>query len=212
MLSTLLRSSVHHGSLRKTSKLSYSVWRSVASSQQTGGGADFVSKHHPEIIRVHINFQCGPHINGLHASSRRLLSTSATRWREPSSKVEETVDRLKEKQQSATLSQQDEQVVKTEHVHIAPEPPDKKDASSAVTKKSLWVRVKDEVRHYYSGFKLLFLDVRVSSKIVWKILRGKTLTRRESRQLVRTTSVIIRKNVSTIFSAHWNCSTRGCAM
>jgi LETM1 and EF-hand domain-containing protein 1 len=39
----------------------------------------------------------------------------------------------------------------------------------------------DECKHYYSGFKLLFLDVRVSSGIVWKVLNGYTLSRRESR-------------------------------
>ena len=31
-------------------------------------------------------------------------------------------------------------------------------------KKSLWVRFKNEVNHYVSGFKLLYLDVKVSSK------------------------------------------------
>ncbi len=39
-------------------------------------------------------------------------------------------------------------------------------------KKTLWQRFIDECKHYYSGFKLLFLDVRVSSKIAWKILNG----------------------------------------
>ncbi len=42
-------------------------------------------------------------------------------------------------------------------------------------------RFVDECKHYYSGFKLLFLDVRVSSGIVWKVLNGYTLSRRESR-------------------------------
>ena len=48
-------------------------------------------------------------------------------------------------------------------------------------KKSLWVRFKNEVNHYVSGFKLLYLDVKVSSKIIWKVLNGKTLSRRENR-------------------------------
>jgi hypothetical protein len=53
----------------------------------------------------------------------------------------------------------------------------------AIAKKTLWQRFVDECKHYYSGFKLLFLDVRVSSAIVWKILNGHNLSRRESKQV-----------------------------
>jgi len=65
---------------------------------------------------------------------------------------------------------------------------DKADAGQqvAVAKKTLWQRFVDECKHYYSGFKLLFLDVRVSSAIVWKILNGHNLSRRESKQVVPT--------------------------
>ena len=35
---------------------------------------------------------------------------------------------------------------------------------STMPKKSLWVCFKDESNHYKSGFKLLFLDTKVSSK------------------------------------------------
>ena len=59
-------------------------------------------------------------------------------------------------------------------------------------KRGVWDKVVAEAKHYYSGFKLLFLDVKVSSKIVWKIAQGKTLSRRENRQLVRTVSDLFR--------------------
>ena len=59
---------------------------------------------------------------------------------------------------------------------------------AAPAKKSLWVRFKNEVNHYVSGFKLLYLDVKVSSKIIWKVLNGKTLSRRENREDSNTTS------------------------
>ena len=52
-------------------------------------------------------------------------------------------------------------------------------------KKTLWQKVVHECQHYYSGFKLLFLNVRVSSGIVWKILQGQQLTRRESKQVLK---------------------------
>ena len=60
------------------------------------------------------------------------------------------------------------------------------------SKKTLWTKVKDEIIHYYSGFKLFCLEVRISSKITWKLLRGKELTRRENRQLIRTVSDLFR--------------------
>ena len=66
-------------------------------------------------------------------------------------------------------------------------------------KKSLWVRFKNEVKHYVSGFKLLYLDVKVSSKIIWKVLNGKTLSRRENRQLVRTVSDLFRLVPFSVF-------------
>merc|ERR1719370_696402 len=53
-------------------------------------------------------------------------------------------------------------------------------------------KIVAEAKHYYSGFKLLFLDVKVSSQIIWRIAQGKTLSRRENRQLVRTVSDLFR--------------------
>ena len=55
--------------------------------------------------------------------------------------------------------------------------------SVEVAKKTVWQKIVHECQHYYSGFKLLFLNVRVSSGIVWKILQGEQLTRRESKQV-----------------------------
>merc|ERR1712241_656255 len=68
-----------------------------------------------------------------------------------------------------------------------------------IVKKSLWQRFVEEVRHYKSGFVLLFLDIRVASKIVWKMARGNTLTRRENRQLVRTVGDLFRLVPFSVF-------------
>lgn len=76
---------------------------------------------------------------------------------------------------------------------------EKKKASEVAVKKGVWEKVKAEVKHYYSGFKLLFLDVKISSKIVWKTLQGKTLSRRENRQLVRTVSDLFRLVPFSVF-------------
>ncbi|CDS02924.1 hypothetical protein LRAMOSA00326 [Lichtheimia ramosa] len=59
-------------------------------------------------------------------------------------------------------------------------------------KKTLWQKVKDEATHYWDGTKLLGLEIRISSKLTWKLLNGGYLTRREARQLRRTTSDILR--------------------
>ena len=52
----------------------------------------------------------------------------------------------------------------------------------------IWTKVKHEASHYWHGTKLLASDIRISSRLLASLLRGKTLTRRERRQ-VRPISV-----------------------
>ncbi|KAG2227658.1 hypothetical protein INT45_004700 [Circinella minor] len=59
-------------------------------------------------------------------------------------------------------------------------------------KKTIWQKVKEEAVHYWHGTKLLGLEIKISSKLTWKLLNGGYLTRREARQLRRTTSDIMR--------------------
>jgi LETM1 and EF-hand domain-containing protein 1 len=84
----------------------------------------------------------------------------------PSSKVEETVQALKEDLK------------------------DKSAVAVAAEKPPLLTRIKkkvvDEVVHYYHGFRLLFIDINVSRKLVWRVLNGKSLTRREHRLVITT--------------------------
>ncbi|EIN08052.1 LETM1-domain-containing protein [Punctularia strigosozonata HHB-11173 SS5] len=56
----------------------------------------------------------------------------------------------------------------------------------------VWSKVKHEAAHYWNGSKLLVREVRISSRLQWKILQGEPLTRRERRQLKRTTSDLLR--------------------
>ncbi|GJN27166.1 hypothetical protein PR202_gb15162 [Eleusine coracana subsp. coracana] len=55
---------------------------------------------------------------------------------------------------------------------------------------------KDEfistLQHYWLGTKLLWADVRISSRLLVKLAGGKTLTRRERQQLTRTTADMLR--------------------
>ncbi|KAI0691193.1 LETM1-like protein-domain-containing protein [Cytidiella melzeri] len=55
-----------------------------------------------------------------------------------------------------------------------------------------WKKVKHEAQHYWHGSKLLVSEVRISARLQWKLLHGASLTRRERRQLRRTTQDLLR--------------------
>jgi LETM1 and EF-hand domain-containing protein 1 len=52
-------------------------------------------------------------------------------------------------------------------------------------KKSLWVRFKNEMIHYWHGTKLLGKEIKISTKLAGRLLNGNKLTRREQRQVRR---------------------------
>lgn len=60
-------------------------------------------------------------------------------------------------------------------------------------------RVMDELKHYYHGFRLLFIDLRISSRYVKKMALGEQLSRREHEQLVRSVSDLFRLVPFSIF-------------
>ena len=53
----------------------------------------------------------------------------------------------------------------------------------AESKPSLLRRVWDAVVHAYHGFRLLALDTRVAARLLWKTMKGNSLTRREQKQV-----------------------------
>ena len=50
-------------------------------------------------------------------------------------------------------------------------------------KKSLMERFIHEVKHYYNGFRLLYLDVKIAARLLFSVLNGKSLSRRERKQV-----------------------------
>ena len=54
-------------------------------------------------------------------------------------------------------------------------------------KLTVWQKVKKEAHHYWDGTKLLATEIRISSRLALKMAAGYELTRRETRQLRRTT-------------------------
>ena len=109
----------------------------------------------------------------------------------PSSKVEETViafkQDLKKEHEKKALSD-GQSTLPSEQV-----PP------VIQVKPSLWTRIVNELKHYYHGFRLLFIDIRISSGLLMRLLKGETLTRREKKQLVRTTSDAFRLVPFSVF-------------
>ncbi|MCJ1477524.1 hypothetical protein MMC13_006196 [Lambiella insularis] len=61
------------------------------------------------------------------------------------------------------------------------------DAKQDMKKLNIWQKLKKEASHYWDGTKLLATEVRISSKLALKMAAGYELSRRESRQLQRTT-------------------------
>ncbi|XP_046512564.1 mitochondrial proton/calcium exchanger protein isoform X2 [Equus quagga] len=59
-------------------------------------------------------------------------------------------------------------------------------------KKSLGQRVLDELKHYYHGFRLLWIDTKIAARMLWRILNGHTLSRRERRQFLRICADLFR--------------------
>ena len=195
MLTTILRSSTTHGRhFRKTSKYSYSVWRSVKNDDTLlRTSTNNLASSQNGVHDILINFNCSPYIKNC-SVNRRLVSTSSVRLKEASSKVEQTVERLKDKVEEEKESL-DNLEKKIDSKIVATTTDATTTTTITTSKKSLWVRIKDEGKHFWSGCKLLVLDVRVCSRIIWKITRGKTITRRERRQLTRTAAVSLLKRI-----------------
>ncbi|VBB29674.1 unnamed protein product, partial [Acanthocheilonema viteae] len=113
----------------------------------------------------------------------RNLHKSCIQFLYDKSKLEETLKMLKEQ---ATLEEKEgqarKQMIEKAKLQVALEPV-----------YIRWPRAfKQGCKHYYHGFRLLFLEMRLSAKYLWRFLRRKPLLRRERQQLVRTLSDVLR--------------------
>ncbi|KAM9477989.1 mitochondrial proton/calcium exchanger protein isoform 2-T2 [Clarias gariepinus] len=59
-------------------------------------------------------------------------------------------------------------------------------------RRTLGQRVIDEVKHYYHGFRLLWMDTAITGRMLWRVLNGHILSRRERRQFLRTCADLFR--------------------
>lgn len=109
--------------------------------------------------------------NMVYLQTRSFYGSTILYGQEPSSKIEETVNSIKEqKEQKEKLTEK-----KPQNVVLSAE-------KAVVEKKpTILQKVKAEIMHYYHGFRLLGLDMKISLKLIWRILQGKELSRREHR-------------------------------
>ena len=145
-------------------------WLAVAHTRKTLNQScailpRLLSQRHPFQVRA----------SWLHTSSN-----DAKELAEADTKVESTVKHLKERKKEL------EEETAAKSLDVAAVAPSKAPSQDVVLpKKSIMQRVKDEVLHYWHGFRLLGLDMKVATKLLWRVLNGKTLTRREYRQVSR---------------------------
>lgn len=139
-------------------------------------------------------------------NSIRYIHLSSSKWEKESSKVESTLKALKvkEKENQQKISSSSSSTGSTASSTVISSSSGKTDASGkqlddTKPKRSLGKRIKDEIIHYYHGFRLLFIDIQISSRLAWKVLRSKELSRREHEQLVRTTADLFRLLPFSVF-------------
>ncbi|XP_031633656.1 mitochondrial proton/calcium exchanger protein [Contarinia nasturtii] len=140
----------------------------------------------------------------------RAFSLSSTlRESQASSKVEETVRKLQEKEREDKEQKSKEAAATSTQIEVGEATTSAASTAAAtvtatavapkVVKKSLKQRIWDELVHYYHGFRLLFIDMNVARKLVGKLLHGESLTRREYRLLIRTTGDMFRLVPFSVF-------------
>ncbi|KAI8077580.1 LETM1-like protein-domain-containing protein [Thamnidium elegans] len=148
-------------------------------------------------LRSNINFR---HVTQYHhrpaVSTIRLLVVRPTRG------LHLTRDLVRSEQKLGKIITEEKETMTSRAAALAKEQQVKAAAAGTVSatsaataikpKKSLWQKVKDEAVHYWHGTQLLGLEIRISSSLTWKLLHGGKLTRREHRQLRRTTSDLMR--------------------
>jgi LETM1 and EF-hand domain-containing protein 1, mitochondrial len=143
----------------------------------------------------------------------RNICTTYTLQEKSSSKVEDVVKNLKEaekeKNEQRTSAAAAAASLESSAASASPSSTDPTQDLAKVTpetavavpvvKKSLAQRVWAEMVHYYHGFRLLFIDIGICRRYLWKILNGESLTRREHRLLIRTTSDLFRLLPFSVF-------------
>lgn len=153
---------------------------------------------------------------------QRFIHTSGTFWEKSSSKIEDVVKTLKEAEkekekekaqeaksaalgaiqdqmQSSVSSTKPTAASSTAESSSTPQQTSVEIVPAVPVKKTILQKIWAELVHYYHGFRLLFIDINISRKLLWKVLNGETLSRREHRLMIRTTSDLFRLVPFSVF-------------
>ncbi|KAM4541583.1 mitochondrial proton/calcium exchanger protein isoform 1-T1 [Fundulus diaphanus] len=104
----------------------------------------------------------------------RWIHTSQSRWDD--SKVEKSLRSLKDKKKKL------EEGGPVYSPTLDAEP----------VRRTLRQWAVDEIKHYYHGFRLLWIDTTIAGRMLWRVLNGNPLSRRERRQFLRTCADVFR--------------------
>lgn len=131
---------------------------------------------------------CAPHrrFPGNDATCMRDYHISTVLFNDEGKKEVENVESTKKSESKDDKQQKDgaAKVVK---------PAEKAKEVGPPAKKKLSVRIMDELKHYYHGFKLLFKEFRMSTRyMIDVVIFRKSLKRREIQQVIRSTFDIMR--------------------
>ncbi|XP_037022870.2 LETM1 domain-containing protein LETM2, mitochondrial isoform X5 [Artibeus jamaicensis] len=75
---------------------------------------------------------------------------------------------------------------------MSPQPTKEIGTKPREEKQSYGQKIMAELKYYYNGFSLLWFDTKVAVRMIWRLLHGQVLTRRERRRLLRTCVDIFR--------------------
>ena len=117
-----------------------------------------------------------PHIRSFHSSPILF---------DDKSKIEKTVDLLKDKAEGDKIKSPTTSATPSVAASVgtvATTPP-AGETTVAVKRKTLWQRIVHELKHYYNGFKLLFIETKIAFRLLRQVLNGHNLTRRERKQV-----------------------------
>ncbi|XP_033982749.1 mitochondrial proton/calcium exchanger protein isoform X4 [Trematomus bernacchii] len=147
------------------------------------------SSQSPDSQRLHCAFMLGASSSGYPAITTgpqwtlarpqdirgvRWIHTSRRRWDD--SKVEKSLRILKDKKKTMEEGG----------------PVYRPMQDSERVRRSVRQWIVDEVKHYYHGFRLLWIDTTIAGRMLWQVLNGHPLSRRERRQFLRTCADVFR--------------------
>ncbi|KAG0358073.1 LETM1-like protein-domain-containing protein [Gamsiella multidivaricata] len=166
-----------------------------------------VSTPYYRSVKVQVVHMRQTNVQGLKYSSQRHAFHSSPFPRIPSSlrllraTEQQQQPLLKSTIEKETLASRSAEMAKAKAAKEATEAASGIAGEGAVVqpKKSLWVRFKNEMIHYWHGTKLLGKEIKISTKLAGRLLHGNKLTRREQRQLRRTTGDLLRLLPFSVF-------------